>query len=155
MDTLERFAGKRPVGWLGPGLTETFETPDLLAEAGVQYVGDWVYDDEPTQIATRHGPLVTLPYPVELNDIPIVSLQHHPAEVLLHRGRDAFDRLYAESADRAKFMGIAFHPYICGTPHQIRYFEALLEYVAGHAGVAFWTGEQILAWYRSTRPART
>jgi len=147
---LEKFTGKRPVGWLGPGLTETYETPDLLAEAGVKYVGDWVYDDEPTEIATRHGPLVTLPYPVEINDIPILSLQRQPSEVFLRRGRDAFDRLYAESADRAKFLSVAFHPYLSGVPHQIKYLEGLFEYVGRHPGVAFWTGEQILDWYRST-----
>jgi allantoinase len=150
LDTIERFTGRRPVGWLGPGLTETYDTPDLLAEAGVRYVGDWVYDDEPTEIATRHGPLVTLPYPIELNDIPILSLQHHASEVFLQRGRDAFDRLYAESTQRAKLFSIAFHPYLSGAPHQIKYLEALLEYASGHPGVAFWTGEQILEWYRST-----
>jgi len=151
IEVLEKFTGKRPVGWLGPGLTETYETPDLLAEAGVKYVGDWVYDDEPTEIATRHGPLVTLPYPVEINDIPILSLQHHPSEMFLRRGRDAFDRLYAESADRAKFLSVAFHPYLSGVPHQIKYLEELFEYVGRQPGVAFWTGEQILDWYRSTQ----
>ncbi len=152
VDALEKFTGKRPVGWLGPGLTETYETPDLLAEAGVKYVGDWVYDDEPTEIATRHGPLVTLPYPVEINDIPILSLQHQPSEVFLRRGRDAFDRLYAESSERAKFLSVAFHPFLSGVPHQIKYLEALFEYLGGQPGVAFWTGEQILDWYRSARP---
>ena len=62
MDILEKFTGKRPVGWLGPGLTQTLETPELLAAAGVKYIGDWVYDDEPTMIRTAKGPLVTLPY---------------------------------------------------------------------------------------------
>ena len=70
MDILTKFAGKKPVGWLGPGLTQTLETPDLLAAAGVKYIGDWVYDDEPTMIRTTSGPLVTLPYTIECNDIP-------------------------------------------------------------------------------------
>ncbi|MFL5388632.1 MAG: polysaccharide deacetylase family protein, partial [Myxococcales bacterium] len=102
MDVLSKFSGRQPVGWLGPGLTESLQTPDLLAEAGFKYVGDWVYDDEPTEIATRHGPLITLPYPIEINDIPILSLQHHPGEMFVRRGSDAFDRLYAESTKRAK-----------------------------------------------------
>jgi allantoinase len=149
VQVLEKFTGKRPVGWLGPGLTETYDTPDLLAEAGIRYIADWVYDDEPTEIRTSHGPLVTLPYAVEVNDIPVLSLQHHASEVFLERGRDAFDRLYLESAERAKFMCIAFHPYLSGAPHQIRYLEALLEHVGSQPGVVFWTGEQILDWYRS------
>jgi allantoinase len=151
LDMLERFTGKRPPGWLGPGLTETYETPDLLAEAGIQYIGDWVYDDEPTEIATAHGPLVTLPYTVELNDIPIMLVQNHRADELLSRATDQFERLYLEGASRAKFLSIAIHPYITGVPHRIKYLEAFLEFARGKGGVAFWTGEQILAWYRDAK----
>ena len=85
MDIMEKFTGKRPVGWLGPGLTQTLETPDLLAAAGVKYIGDWVYDDEPTVIRTANGPLVTLPYTIELNDIPMMIIQHHESDYLLKR----------------------------------------------------------------------
>ena len=148
VERLAAFTGKRPVGWLGPGLTETYETPDLLAEAGIEYIGDWVWDDEPATIATAHGPLVTLPYTVELNDIPLAMVQHHPSDILLRRASDQFDRLYVEGAARAKILSLAIHPYITGVPHRIKYLEAFLDYARGHAGVAFWTGEQILAWYR-------
>ncbi|HEV8029018.1 MAG TPA: hypothetical protein VGP50_16410, partial [Stellaceae bacterium] len=122
-----------------------------LAEAGIQYIGDWVYDDEPTEIRTPHGPLVTLPYTVELNDIPMMLVQHHRADELLRRASDQFERLYREGAARAKFLSIAIHPYITGVPHRIKYLEAFLEHAAGHEGVAFWTGEQILAWYRQAQ----
>jgi allantoinase len=151
LDLLEKFAGKRPVGWLGPGLTQTYETPELLAEAGIQYIGDWVYDDEPSDIRTAKGPLVTLPYTVELNDIPMMIVQHHRADELLRRATDQFDRLYREAAERAKILSIAIHPYISGVPHRIKYLEAFLDYAKGHNGVAFWTGEEILAWYRTTK----
>ena len=141
------FTGERPVGWLGPGLTETEETPDLLAAAGIRYVGDWVHDEEPAEIQTAHGPLVTLPYTVELNDIPMMMVQHHTSDVFLSRARDQFDRLYAESAGRAKVLCFAIHPYISGVPHRIKYLEAFLDYARGHAGVDFWTGAEILDWY--------
>ena len=97
MDIMQKFTGKRPVGWLGPGLTQTLETPEYLAAAGVKYIGDWVYDDEPTMIKTAKGPLVTLPYTIELNDIPMMLIQHHESDYLLQRTIDQFDRLYAES----------------------------------------------------------
>jgi len=148
LDRLEKFAGRRPVGWLGPGLTETYETPDLLAEAGIEYIGDWVWDDEPAEIATAHGKLVTLPYTVELNDIPLAMVQHHHSTIFLERARDQFDRLYQEGATRAKILSFAIHPYITGVPHRIKYLEAFLAYAQSHAGVAFWTGEDILHWYR-------
>jgi allantoinase len=149
LDTLERFTGRRPVGWLGPGLTQTLETPDLLAEAGIKYIGDWVYDDEPTVIRTRSGPLVTLPYSMELNDIPMMAVQHHESDYLLKRSIDQFDRLYAEGKDRPKIMALAIHPYLSGQPHRIKYLEAIYDYVQGFDGVLHWNGAEILDWYRS------
>jgi allantoinase len=154
LDIIERFDGKRPVGWLGPGLTQTLETPDLLAAAGIKYIGDWVYDDEPTTIRTANGPLVTLPYSVELNDIPMMIVQHHESEYLLKRAIDQFDRLYAEGRERAKIMALAIHPYISGQPHRIKYLEAIYDYVARFEGVLHWNGVQILDWYQAAKPAR-
>ena len=151
MDILERFTGKRPLGWLGPGLTQTYETPELLAAAGVKYIGDWVYDDEPDIIRTANGPLVTLPYTVELNDIAMMIVQHHESDYLLKRAIDAFDRLYAEGEHRAKVMAVAIHPYISGQPHRIKYLEAIYDYAAKFDGVLHWNGEQILEWYLKSR----
>ena len=148
MGVIEKFTGKRPVGWLGPGLTQTLETPENLAEAGVKYIGDWVYDDEPTVIRTEKGPLVTLPYTVELNDIPMMLVQHHDSDHLLRRSIDSFDRLYAESKDRPKIMSIAIHPYISGQPFRIKYLEQIYDYVNKHEGVVHWNGEQMLKWYQ-------
>ena len=150
LDTLGQYWGRRPVGWLGPGLTQTLETPDLLAAAGVRYIGDWVYDDEPTVIRTAHGPLATLPYTVELNDITMMIVQHHEGRYLFDRARAQFDRLYAEGAGRAKIMALAIHPYISGQPHRIAQLEAIYDYIAGFPGVLFWTGEQILDWFAAT-----
>jgi peptidoglycan/xylan/chitin deacetylase (PgdA/CDA1 family) len=147
MDTLERFWGKRPLGWLGPGLTQTLETPDLLAEAGVKYIGDWVYDDEPTVIKTTSGPLVTLPYSVELNDIPMMLVQHHEAEHFFRRCADAFDRLYAEGRDRPRIMAIGIHPYISGQPFRIDYLERVYKHINRFPGVLHWNGAEIYEWY--------
>jgi peptidoglycan/xylan/chitin deacetylase (PgdA/CDA1 family) len=145
---MEKFTGKKPVGWLGPGLTQTLETPDLLTAAGIQYIGDWVYDDEPTTIRTANGPLVTLPYTLELNDIPMMLIQHHDSDYLFKRAKDQFDRLYAESRKRAKFCALAIHPYISGQPHRIKYLEAIYRYVNKHKGVLHWNGAQMLEWYK-------
>ena len=148
LDRLEAFTGTRPVGWLGPGLTQTLDTPDLLAEAGVKYIGDWVYDDEPTEIDTAHGKLVTLPYTVELNDIPMMMVQHHESPYWLTRCRDTFDRYWQEGATRPKIMAVAIHPYISGQPHRIRYLEELYAYIGQHDGVLHWNGAEILQWWQ-------
>ncbi len=149
LDILERFTGSRPRGWLGPGLTQTEGTPELLAEAGIQYIGDWVWDDEPAEISTGHGPLVTLPYTVELNDIPTMMVQHHESPYWLRRCQDMFDRYHLEGAERPKIMALAIHPYISGQPHRIRYLEEVYDYINRHEGVLHWNGGEILDWYRT------
>ena len=77
IELLQKFTGKKPKGWLGPGLTETWETLDYLAAEGIEYVSDWVNDDQPYEIRTKAGPLVSVPYTLELNDIPMMVIQHH------------------------------------------------------------------------------
>lgn len=149
--TIAQFTGKRPLGWLGPGLTETLDTPEHLVAAGIRYIGDWVYDDEPTEISTRHGPLVTLPYTVECNDIPVMMVQHHEAPYWTQKCIDSFDRLYQEGAERPRVMAIAIHPYISGQPFRIKYLEAVYDYIAKFTGVLHWNGEQILDWYQKAK----
>jgi len=145
------FTGKKPRGWESPGLTETYETIDWLAEAGIEYVADWVLDDQPCTIETAHGPIVSVPYTVEMNDIALMVLQHHPSEEWLRRGVDQFDRLYAEGEKSARIMAISVHPYISGVPHRIGYLEKLYEYILQRPGAVVWTGEQILDWYQKAR----
>ena len=154
LETIERFTGSRPRGWESPGLTETYETIDHLAEAGIEYVADWVLDDQPVEIATAHGPVVSIPYTVETNDITIMALQNHSSEEFLKRGKDQFDRLFAESADITRVMAISLHAYITGAAHRIRYLEELLDYVVGHRGVVVWNAGQINDWYRAQLKAR-
>ena len=147
VETIRDFAGRPPRGWLGPGLTETWETLDLLAAQGIQYVCDWVSDDQPFEIATATRPLVVVPYSVEINDIPMMLVQHHTADELFNRGRDQFDRLYEEGEETARVMAIAIHPYVTGAPHRIKYLQMLYEHMRARPGVLFWRGEEILDWY--------
>jgi len=149
--TITKATGKPPRGWMGPGLTETWETPDLLAAAGIEYVCDWVNDDQPYEMRVKTGRLVSMPYTVEINDIPIFLLQHHPAEELFRRAKDQFDTLYAEGKTNARVMAIAVHPYVSGAPHRIKYFDKIFRYMKRQPGVVFWKGEEILDWFDSQR----
>jgi len=151
---IKAYTGKPPVGWLSPGFTETLDTPDLLAEAGIKYVANWPLDDEPCELKTKHGTLLSLPYSIELNDIAMMMVQHHPASEFMTRCMDYFERVYAESKSRAKIMSIAVHPYISGTPYRIKYFEQVLTALCKKPGVVFWTGEQIMNWYAAGRSKR-
>jgi allantoinase len=148
---IKAFTGKKPRGWESPGLTETFDTIDWLKEAGIEYVADWVLDDQPCEIATAHGPMYSVPYTVEMNDIPMMAIQNHPSSEWLRRGVDTFERLKQDGAKQARVMAISVHPYITGAPHRIGYFEKLLEYIQAGGGAVMWTGEQILDWYLSQK----
>ena len=140
---------------MGPGLTETFETPDHLAEAGIEYVADYPMDDQPFEIRTRHGPLTSIPYTVELSDIPMMLIQHHKAAEFHDRCMDSFERLDREGERNARVMAIAVHPYISGTSFRIKYFEKVLDEVSNADGAVMWTGGQILDWYRAIVRARS
>jgi allantoinase len=143
------FTGKPPRGWESPGLTETDETLDLLAEVGIEYVADWVLDDQPVPLKTRAGPIISVPYTVEINDVVISAVQQQLSDEIFRRGRDQFDRLYLEGAKAPRVMAVSIHPYLTGVPHRIKYLEMLYDYILGHEGVVMWTGAEILDWYRS------
>ena len=135
---------------MGPGLAETVETPDLLVEAGIEYVCDWVNDDQPYVLKTKTGRLVSMPYTVEMNDIPMYVVQNHRSPEMFERGKDHFDTLYREGAESARVMAIATHPYISGVPHRIKYLDMILDYITSHDDVVIWTGGQILDWYNES-----
>ena len=150
---IKKFTGKPPRGWESPGLTETDETLDYLAEAGIEYVADWVLDEQPVTLKTSHGDIVSVPYTVEINDVVISAVQQQPSDEIFRRGRDHFDRLYIDGAKAPRVMAISIHPYLTGVPHRIKYLEMLYDYILGHEGVVMWTGAEILDWYRTQVPA--
>jgi len=147
-EAIEKFTGTRPRGWLGPGLTETWETPDLLVEQGYDYVCDWVLDDQPVMLKTRTDPIVNIPYTQECNDVAMMLIQHHPAREYYQRASDQFTQIYEDSADEARIMALVVHPYIMGAPHRARYFRDVMREIAAKDDVAFMTGAEIFDWYK-------
>ncbi len=138
-------------GWLGPGLTETFETLDLLRDHGVEYVCDWVNDDLPYRM---NNGLYSIPYSIELNDMPLFNMPSIDIDDFHRRICETIDVLYEEGARNGRVMGIALHPFLIGVPHRIRYLDRALKYIAGHSKVWFATGHEIIEAYRNQeRPA--
>jgi len=154
MQAIEAFAGPPPRGWESPGLTETGATIDLLAEAGIEYVADWVLDDQPVRIKTQHGDMVSVPYTVEINDVVMFAVQQKSSEELFLRGRDQFDQLYKEGAETPRVMAISIHPYLTGAPHRIRHLEALYDHILQHEDVVFMTGGEIMDVYKAQQAGR-
>ncbi len=152
IEVIKDFSGQRPRGWFGPGLTQTYETIDYLAEAGIEYIGDWALDDEPVTLKTTSRPIVALPYNFEIHDIVMMALQHHASEVWYTRAMDQFECLYEEAAERPKVMSMACHPYLSGAPHRIHHVERSFDTILSRRGVVAWDGAKILDWYLSQRP---
>ena len=146
-EAIRDFTGRPPRGWLGPGLTETWETPDILVEEGFEYVADWVLDDQPVRLKTRTKPIVGIPYTQECNDVAMMLIQHHPAAEYRMRATNQFDQLYKDSALSARIMALVVHPYIMGVPHRLQYFRDSIAHMRERSDVVFWTGERILDWY--------
>jgi hypothetical protein len=146
-EAIRDFTGGPPRGWLGPGLTETWETPDILVEEGFQYVADWVLDDQPVHLKTRTKPIVSIPYTQECNDVAMMLIQHHTATEYRTRAVNQFDQIYEDAAVSARVMALVVHPYIMGVPHRLRYFRDSIAHMRERKDVVFWTGERILDWY--------
>ncbi len=120
-DVTDRLAalGVRPTGWLGPWISESAGTPDLLAEAGYRYVLDWGHDDQPVSLTTAHGDLLSVPYSQEINDIPAIIGRKQEAETFAAMIDAAVGQLLSECDRRPVVLGIALHPYIMGQPHRV------------------------------------
>jgi allantoinase len=142
LSTIERATGTRPRGWLGSGLTETYNTLDILAEEGVVYCGDWNSDDQPYPMKVRTGMMFSIPYCMEINDIPLFIRKGYTGEQYLQSLIDQFDALYADSAKQSRVLGIPLHPMITGQPLRSRYLERALAHMKKER-VWFATGSEI------------
>jgi len=128
-DRIRKESKVAPRGWLSPWISESFVTPDLLQETGYQYTLNWCHDDQPTEFKTRSGSLWSIPYPQELNDIPMIVARQMDARDFADVIVDHFDEMLAQSKHQPLVMGIALHPYIVGQPYRLRHLRRALEHV--------------------------
>jgi allantoinase len=142
-DRMASAHGRAPSGWLSPWISESRVTPDLLQEAGFRYTLNWCHDDQPTRMATRSGgALWAVPYPQELNDIPMIVGRQMDAKDFAQMIVDQFDEMLeqtqrpAPTGGQALVMGIALHPYLVGQPYRLRHLRRALQHVAGHRAAA-------------------
>ncbi|WP_213773730.1 polysaccharide deacetylase family protein [Bradyrhizobium sp. dw_78] len=146
--TITAGTGKHPRGWLGPALTETHNTLDILAEAGIEYVCDWVNDEQPYPIRVKSGSLLSIPYSSEVNDIPAILDGKQSAESFGQMIKDQFDVLYEDGASTGRVMSICLHPFLIGHPFRSKYFAEALQHITSRQDVWLATGSEIIDWYR-------
>ena len=144
VETIERATGTRPQGWMGPGLTETFATPELLADLGLTYVLDWTNDDQPYEL-TVPG-MLSVPYTVELNDLMLFG-KGTTGDEFVQVVKDQHEQLHAEGG---RVLALGLHPFVMGQAFRAKYFDRALEYLATHPDIWLTTSDEIAAHYRNT-----
>ncbi|MBY4677125.1 polysaccharide deacetylase family protein [Marinobacterium arenosum] len=147
---IEDFTGQKVRGWLSPGLKESYDTPDHLTAAGIDYVCDWPVDDAPCWLDTVHRPLLAMPYNLELNDSVIYAVEKHSSSEILTRLEDTLDCFASElEQGRPKVLGIGLHPHLIGVAHRFPYFERMLDLLQSREDSIFMTGSQIFDWFNN------
>jgi peptidoglycan/xylan/chitin deacetylase (PgdA/CDA1 family) len=154
-ETIARLGGARPEGWLGPGLAESRATPDLLKEAGYRYVMDWPVDDQPIWMRTRAGPLLSVPYPIELNDLPAMVARHATGRQFADMVIDQFDEMLEQSRKYPLVFSVALHPFIIGQPHRLRAFRGALRHIMANRDELWLTTPGEIARYCAALPPGT
>ena len=140
---MQQHSGAAPAGWLSPWISESRVTPDLLAETGYTYTLNWCHDDQPMPMRTRGGqPLWAVPYPQELNDIPMIVARQMDGKDFAQLIVDQFDEMLEQARTQPLVMGIALHPYLVGQPYRLRHLRRALQHIAAErdrGGVWFTT----------------
>jgi allantoinase len=137
-DRIAAMEGRPPRGWLSPWIAESAATPDLLAACGYDYTLNWCHDDQPMQMNTTHGKLWSVPYPQELNDIPMLVARQMDMLPFARMIEDQFDEMLRQSAGQPLVMGIALHPYLIGQPYRLKLLRQALQAIR-RRGNAWWT----------------
>jgi peptidoglycan/xylan/chitin deacetylase (PgdA/CDA1 family) len=149
LDTIDQATGQRPKGWLSPSLTESLNTPDLLAEEGVEYLADWANDEQPYPMRVRNKTLIAMPYSIEINDITVFLGNQGTAEDFYTRIVDQFDVMYEDSKISGRVMSISLHPFLIGHGFRSKYLDRALKHIRSREDVWFATGTEISDWYRA------
>jgi allantoinase len=152
-NAIRQHEGVAPEGWMSPGANPSPNTEDLLAQAGYRYTLDWPIDDQPVWMKTRQGPLLSVPYPHEVNDVPMVVLHHGTASAFADMAIGNFDETLRQSERQSLAAGITIHTFIVGQPFRIAEFRRVLAHMTQHGeGVWFTTPGRIAAHFASIHP---
>ncbi len=146
----EEVVGRKAKGWLSSSLRATPRTPDLLAEQGLIFFCDFMNDDQPYLIHTPSGPIVSVPYTIEINDFTLFHRRGMSTAAVLEVLKEQFDELYREGEASGRLMNVGLHPHVAGHPHRIRALRDFLSYAKEFDGVWWAKREEIAAWYLDT-----
>src|SRR5271166_1819618 len=154
-EVLTRLSGRPPEGWLGPYIAQSGVTLDLLKEAGYRYVMDWAMDDQPIWMRTRAGPILSVPYPLEINDSPALVFRRHTGRQFAEMIVDQFDEMLEQSRKYPLVFTVSVHPFIIGQPFRLRPFRDALRHILDHRDELWITTPGEIARYCESLPKGT
>jgi len=131
-EIIEKYIGVRPTGWMGPGANESNVTPDLLKEAGYTFLLDWPFDDQPIWMRTRSGPLLSVPYPMELNDAGTLAMRDHTGRQFADMVVDQFEEMLERSDKQPLVFALSLHGFIVGQPFRLRPLRQAIKHCVEH-----------------------
>ena len=131
-EVIQKYVGVRPTGWMGAGALETSKTPDLLKEAGYTHLLDWPMDDQPLWMKTRAGPILSVPYPMELNDAGALGSRDHTGREFADKIVDQFEELLEQSVRHPLVFALSLHGFIVGQPFRLRPLRQAIKHCATH-----------------------
>jgi len=146
-ETIRKYSGQRLDGWLSPAVSNTETTQHILAEEGLKYTLDLMHDDQPTPLNVRKGRLISIPYSIELNDVPFFNFRGLSTSEYVAACKAQCDQLLDEGADSGTVMCLPLHPYVIAQPHRVEAFAEILDYIVNKRGVWLATGREIADWY--------
>jgi allantoinase len=150
---LRRFSGQPVDGWLSPGLRQTLDTPDLLKANGIRYCCDWALDDLPAWMRTLHGPLLSIPYSLEINDSVAHAVQHQVSDELLLRLESTLELFAEEASCQPRIISLGLHPHLIGVAHRFVQFRKMLEIITRRSDTIVMSSGQIADWFESVSAA--
>ncbi len=147
LERLQKLTGKKTRGWFGAGGAETMKTPEIFKQHGLDFIHDFMVDDLPCWLRTDHGPLLAVPYTMELNDVPIWAIQGQSSNALLKRLKATLKTLEREIDKQPRVLTIGLHPHIIGVPHRSYFMEKALDLLMERDDSIFVTSSQIADWF--------
>ena len=135
-ETITRQEGRAPRGWMAPWMSGSRVTLDLLKETGYSYVMDWPCDDQPFWMRTRSGPILSIPYPLEINDSPQILARWQTPRAFTEMMVDQFEEMLQQSEKQPLVCGIALHAPVFGQPHRLRALREAFRHILNHKEIS-------------------
>lgn len=145
----QEYANRQLIGMLGPAISATENTCDLMPLHGFRYHADWAHDEQPRPLRNKSGlPLISIPYSFTVNDFSSLFGKHESGATfvqLVKRQIEGLLRSYQRDG-QARVGCVALHPFLVGQPYMYDFLDEICLFLS-EAPVWLTTGDEIAETY--------